>query len=273
MKFLIDNYTTNNSTEALYLFHAINAMEEHSALMSNNNSLYDLFDKFKPNVYVTHANMLTKAYNQYIKENPSTNIKLALSVYGFDQSNLSELENLLLENKIDCHLLFSSDDLICKKYNFLRLQQAADINLNANSLKYNIPKAFVVTKKEHILQHDGSYHILSTNKNLTNLIDIVLPEINLATIYHNYNEIIFTNIETSIPQGFFNALLLSNRVYYTANNPDIDNLFDKIFKCGNRLNYLNKDKLDNFDDIKTLVKEKHLPINRAKSFLSQFSGK
>jgi hypothetical protein len=152
------------------------------------------------------------------------------------------------------------------------MNNAFDNNLrtNKNSLMYKISKAIVVNSEEEITERDGVYHTISNNEKLREKVDIVLPENMMFSLYKNYDEVIFTKIEKLIPQSFFDALHQCNKVYYEYATNEIEESIRKIFKLGgNLLNYNNESKLDNFESIKSTVEEKHMPINRIKTMLSQ----
>ncbi len=86
----------------------------------------------------------------------------------------------------------------------------------------------------------------------------------LASAMSNYNTIVFPNL-TEFQQSFFDALYRSAEVYYTGDSVEIDKESEKIF--GQSLNIKNKSV--DFDAVKKVISEKHLPKNRVKTFLSQ----
>ena len=89
-------------------------------------------------------------------------------------------------------------------------------------------------------------------------------------MYKNYDEVIFEKIENFITQSFFDALHQCNKVYYEYAASEVEESIRKIFKLeGNVLDYNNESRLDNFESIKSIVEEKHKPINRVKTILSQ----
>ena len=155
----------------------------------------------------------------------------------------------------------------------VNIANAHDININenTNSVEYNIDRGIFVNSTDDLKKYSGSYHYISNNQKLKEKIDIVLPTHMLIPLYKNYKEIIFTNIENdNIPQSFFDAIMLCDKVYCENLTKETDEMLKKFFKLGDySFDYNSQSRLENFAQVKAFVKEKHLPINRAKTILSQ----
>lgn len=281
MKFLIDNYAEYNNTQALYFHKHINEYEQHSAhIVSNHNmSLYDLFDTFSPDVYITSAHKLSKDSILYLKENQKDKqIKLAISIQGIKNSDVLSIEEILNKHGVNCSFFFlnsSSKTLpFVKKTNIVRIHDCADLNLELNlDIDFKLDRAFIVDQNTTNKLRSGTYHAISLNPALNGKVDFVLPINLMSAIYKKYDEIIFTDMEDYIPQAFFDAILRGNAVYYQIDNKQhekvVDEMMAKTFNCEDRLNYNSSNRLSTFDDLKALVIEKHSSQNRTKTLLSQ----
>lgn len=271
MKFLVENYATNNSTQALYLAKTINASPEHQASLWNGSaSIYDIMDKEKPDYYITSAHKLSRDFVHYTKNVRS--IGLILSVDGLDQSSISSLEESMYESGIDCAFFFSSDPNIkTKKYRFVQMLNAYDDNLvrNNDGIKYKIDKAVFVNDKEDVKEYEGTYHFISNDTKISDVADITLPENMLFILFKNYDTVIFKNIKNSIPQSFFDAIMQSNKVYYENIDDNTKEMLNKVLQTTGSLDYNDPNKIQDFSEIKKHILNKHTPSNRAKKILSQ----
>lgn len=277
MKFLIDNYSTDQSTQPLYLYKNINANTEHEAFIRMNGevSIYDSFDRIMPDIYITSIHLLTQDAIIYLKENNNVKTKICLCLNGANKEMIEKAEDSFLSNDIPCGFFFGNDASVkLKKIRYLNLQEGADIKNQIDfKLNYSIDRAYIVYSDIKIKNLTGTYHIISTDKKLQNITDFCLPVHIINNVYTKYQEIILTGIEGHIPQCFFDAIARGAKIYYDIEDSQkekyADELFGKVFKIDNKLNYNNKEKLENFDELRKYVLEKHTDENRTKSFLSQ----
>lgn len=273
MKFLVENYASEYSTQALYLAKGLNEQEEHTCVLWNNScSLYDIMDKEKPDYFVTNAFRLSKDFLYYVNNSDfiPRDIKILLNVDDVSQDIIYSIESSFNENNIKCPFFFSfNPNVKTKNVRFLNLNNAYDAYLSQKSnIKYKINKGVVVNSKEEIVNYEGSYHILSQNKEMNGIADIVFPEYQLCSLYHNYDEII-VNIDNRIPQVFFDAIMYGNKVYYKSSNTNIKNDIQKILRTNDVLDYEDDNKITDFTEIKKTVSERHSSYNRIKTLLSQ----
>jgi len=274
MKFLIENYSDYTNTQSLY-FHSVlkNMGYDCNTYNQKNQSIYDALDKNSPNYFITHANLLTNDYVAYVT-NEKSNIKLLLNVTGLTNDQVIDLDKNFDNDKINCPIFFTNIDqkLLPKiKYRrILTINDAADLNLfkTQSKLKYDMPKAFFVLDKL-TYKESSPHHTMTNMVKLKNDVDIFLPETQLSALYTNYSEVIFYGIKSYIPQSFFDAILLGHKVYYiTDNNQPID-FIDTVLKPNSSLNYFDHNKMQDFNDLREYVKEKHSSQNRVKTLLSQ----
>lgn len=271
MKFLVQNYSSEDNTQALYLARGLSEQEGYSGVLWNNScSLYDIMDKEKPDYYITSAFMLSTDFIHYAKNHLIFEMKLLLNVDGVSQDIINNIEISLENNKIKCPFFFSHNKNVkTKNVRFININNAYDAYLSHKSnIKYKIDKAIIASSKNHIQEYEGSYHVLSQNKDMVEVADIVFPESQLCSLYHNYKEII-VNIDDVIPQVFFDALMYGDKVYYKSPNKEIKNDIKKILRTDSILDYEDPNKTNDFSDIKKTVAERHSSRNRVKTLLSQ----
>ena len=275
MKFIIENYSDPTHTQPLYLHDIINKDYDHESIFYDpgRESVYDILDKNNPDYYITDANILTQDFVTYQKnENPK--IKLLLNVSSLSAEEINNLDKSLYSDHINCPLFFSKINQKklpkIKNRRILQLSDAADTNIShiKNHLQYKIPKAFFILNSFKP-KENGPHHIISNIQKLSKDADIILPETKLASLYKNYDEIIFYGIEDYIPQSFFDCLYLGCKVYYISENNEVNNLINILLKPDQSLNYRDKDRMTDFSKLHEYVKEKHCGQNRVKTLLSQ----
>lgn len=283
MKFLVDNYATYGSSQALYLSQHINNNDEHESifLAEQRASLFDTFDKASPDFYITSAEKLSQDAVLYLSENK--NLKLLLSVANVSNREILEIETILLNAGVSCPLFFSNlgdeDMPFTKKIKTIRIMDAYDENFEITEpdIKFNIDKCIIVTGSTEIRNYDSTFHIVSTEKKLAKDVDFCLPINWLSQIVGNYNEIIFNNIDKGLPQIFFQSIALGKRVFYDVKDSDssvkLDKMMDSIFGIGDALNYKNLNKMEDFSELQKIVLEKHSSSRRTNSLLSQIPKK
>lgn len=281
MKFLIDNYSDYNTTQPLYFHQHINEYDEHQCHLKSDNSIsmYDLFDRFEPDVYITSAHKISKDAVMYLKENQKDkDIKLAIYIQNVKNNEVLAIEDLLKKHGVSCSFFFLNCDKkhkpITKNTNVVMIQDGADVNLSLNlDINFNIDRAFIIDKQTQFKSRTGTYHVITTNPELKDLSDFSLPINLLTAMYSKYNEIIFTNLKDHIPQSVFDAITHGNKVYYDIEDKDassqLDEIFDKTFGIGSSMNYKSVKKLEDFSKVKELTVDKHNSRKRTRSLLSQ----
>jgi hypothetical protein len=253
MKFLISNYSTPWITEPFYVNATLNMINETSSILDSNQSLYDAFDSFKPDVFITHAGHISKDLISYLIENKE--IKLLISTTGVGKDDAEKLMKFLESNKIN-YVFFGQNEIASSKVKNILIPAGADIFLNRDSKKYSIEKLIFVDSEDQIKEYGGTYHITSHNTELTNKVDFIMPITMLSNLFSNYNEIVFCGSSYIGTQLSFDAIYSGTKVTFDTNkNEDLEKI-DSIFK---------KQKL------LTSVKAKHTCLNRVKSMLSQVS--
>lgn len=255
MKFLISNYSTPWNTESFYIHESLSRIGEEVSLYNNQNSVYDEFDKFQPDVFITHISFISKDVMHYITKNKKST--LLININNIDTENLQRFSDSLNANQINA-IFFGEHDLDIKNTQFIKIMPSADIYLNSSGNQYNIDKLIFVEREEDIVSLDGTYHYTSCNQNLINKVDFVVPINLLASLFPNYREIIFKGESYIGSQVSFNAIYAGTKVIFDTKNASSLEKIDNIFK-GNKL--------------LSSVKNKHTCLHRTKSLLSKINNK
>lgn len=282
MKFLIENYSNDVSTQPLYFNKHINETQGYKAFIRHNNaSLFDIFDTIKPDVYITSINTLSKDALLYLQENQ--NIKLLISIDGLQEDNFINLDRILQSYNVQCHFFFSSrDKSYSRKHRFVTIRNGADINIKQDlSINYRLNKCIVTQKDnqkvDYKKKYTGAYHVVTSNQSLVATADAYIPITLMPSVYRMYDEILFVDIDSDIPQAFFDALYYGNKVYYDITDENIATRVREAIAniIGNEyiLDYNDTNKTDNFVDIKNVIRDKHTALNRTKTLLSQLPQK
>lgn len=283
MNIVIDNYTTTEDTQALYFHNTLLSLDYKSIMIdSKRESLYDVFDRNNPDIYITHAYRITKDLAHYIVNNNS-NIDVLVNIQGMDKDGILSLSKVFKDNNIASSFFFVNADInnlpAMKDRNIINICSAADINLlnQKNTIKYAVDKAIILTNKDSIKTYDGSYHNISMLESMKDDVDIVLPELMLAPLYSCYKNVIFRSFHGYIPQALFDAIIFGCNVYFDIDDIQssnaMDNLITKILKPEKSLNFNDENKLDDFTKLKDFVMEKHTNKNRIKTLLSNIRTK
>lgn len=278
MNIVIDNYATSEDTQPLYFHNTLLSLGYESLLFdSKKDSIYDIFDKNNPDIYITHGYRITKDLIHYIVNNVC-NTDILINIQGINSNNLLSISELFKNNNINSSFFFLNIDSnnlpTIKDRNIINICSAADINLlsQKNTIKYAVDKAIILTNKDSIKSYDGSYHNISMLESMKDDVDIVLPELMLAPLYSCYKNVIFRDFHGYIPQAFFDAIIFGCNVYFDIDDIQysnaMDNLITKILKPEKSLNFNDENKLDDFTKLKDFVMEKHTNHNRIKTLLS-----
>lgn len=274
MIFLIDNYTTPNNSQPLYLHNALLKHGKSYTFNISNANIFDVYDTVKPNIIITTAERLNSATILYFQENKHLDLSLILNVDNIKLEDITTLIQYLKKNDIKVQYLFTSNYDIpnnISNINIVKIQNAADTNeVIKLDFDFKIPLGIVVDTLPNDMKHTNSFHVISTNPKLQNVVDICLPCISLRSLYDKYDTIILKNI-THISQILFDAVLFGNKVYYDndENSEHIQKNIEKIFKKDFNLNYNSDNRLNDFTELKQVIMEKHTGYNRAKTILSQ----
>ena len=276
MNILIDNYSNYSSTQSLYLHHHISQMPEHNCTFRNTNmSIYDTMDSMNPDIYITSAQLLSKDFILYMKENTDKDIKLLLNIQTVPNKEVVEVEKILIDNNLKDVMFFSNygnEAPITRKIKVLKLLDAADQNYIVNKdLNYTIDKMIIVSSPHQIRKYEGTFHVATNNQEVKQDVDFCLPINLIGGLYNRYEEVIFTDMQNNIPQMFFDALFAGKKTYYDLPGHDwprqVKEMFDEVFGLGDALDYKSTNLLQDFTELQKEVKTKHVSSVRTEELL------
>ena len=259
MKVLISDYTSNESSEPLYLNTVLNTIGCSSSLWSRNISAFDMFDLTKPDLHITHHSMLTKDLATYLKD---AQIDLVINITGLNQQQLSQLEIVLTDYNIKPKFFFINyhHHGLESKTNIVTILHGVDLFLGQSEIQYNIDYGIFINNETQITDFKDSYHYVTNNDKLTNTADIFLPIYRLNNLYCNYNYIVFKYFDNIFPQAFFDAAFYNGNVLFDIHNrTNLDNQLVKLLQLENKCN-INDLNSANIKDI--ILKNTHVLIEQ-----------
>lgn len=280
MKFLIDSYSDPIfSTQSMYLHYHLDDMDEHTSyITSPNMPLYDTLDAFKPDVYITSARTLRWDYIEYCKDN-KPNIKTFINIDDTKAGDIFDVIEEIGSKNIEAKIFGNptKKQRINIKTDVMPMMPAIDLNIDkyfkGNKIKWknkidyllvcdnyhsiNMPKEMLESSSFHVFSQDGNGDLLET-----------IVKYHMEG-FHNYEQIIFTNLQNGLSQLFFEALSSGTPTYYCNAEDNHDEMLSKILKTDQTLNWKDKSRVTDFSSIISHIKEKHTSLNRTKTLLSQ----
>ena len=273
MRILIQNYASPISSEPLCLnqtFSTAEGIESH-LWSPNAMSVFDVFDKFKPDIFICHHLGISNEIISYITEN--NKVKLVVNITNIDEQNLSMLEKILTDNKITCSLMFSNnydfiDQCKPKAFKYEKILPCADIYFAPSDVPdYKLQAGMIASSQSEELtkleERFDSYHKMKIGVEQDDNFDINTNVIMLASLYGKYEEIVICDsVDVAFSQIFFDAFLKSEKVSVKLPK-DQQHFFTKALS-----EIFNEEEGDDMlDKIKNQIKENHTCINRARQLL------
>lgn len=271
MKFLISNYSSNESTEPLYLNTALNLIDCQSTLWPDNVSAYDIFDIVKPDIHITHHKKLTIDILLYMKENKGTD--LVINITGLKQNELSNLEQIAKEYDVTPLMFFSNQHdhgLKSSKTNITTISHGADVFLGMSDKQFDIDYGIFVNDQDQIYPIGETYHYIANKQELQNIADFYVPINNLSNGYINYKHIIIRYFNNIIPQVFFDAAFYNGSVFFDVKDRTVLNTYLK-YVLGDS-NYCDINSIET-GNVRDKILKKHTCLHKTKSLLSQLPCK
>ena len=272
MKILFRNYLGLDSTQSKYLARALASVPNVEVAEFANGSLYDALDQYGPEYVVVHAAGLDSTMMSYLTDDDTPSLKLAICCNGLSTQDIEHVETGLSKaNLLDSVVfLFSTRNpkkLPKSKCNMVALGECADDELVSNTtlaFPHKIDTCVIDSIETSGML--GSWHNVALTNEKREGYDYCLPLFQVTPLLKNYNNVVITTKSTNIPQICFDSLLSGCNVTLRGNNPytqeSLDEVCVRVF--GKKLRHE-----DDQESIKELIKEKHLPRNRAKTFISQ----
>lgn len=191
MRTLVQNYSSEASTEAMYFNQALLEVGLESHLWRNGESAFDIFDNTKPDLFITHFGLLSK---DIVKRLTGSDIKVAINMTGANEDILKQLQNL----PINLALAFQNDKT---SLHLPVISPCADVFMSrrlTDAPDYKIEALFVVEGPEDFKSFEPmmgaseTYHVITPSSNLKEFkgVDAHLPLMALSSIYSKYNSVV-----------------------------------------------------------------------------------
>tara|TARA_R110002020_G_scaffold103752_23_gene243242 strand:- start:20838 stop:21665 length:828 start_codon:yes stop_codon:yes gene_type:complete len=258
MKAILENYSSNLTTEPLYFSECLNRVGSQGMLWNPEEvSIYDAHDVMKPDVVVVTMGKLSLDIFKLLK---SSSTKLVVNVAGSSEKEVDLLCEAIKTNKIDCPFIFSetSPNGTHNGIRRVNILKGADVFLqdqNNTIPDYLIDKAFVVDEDQEMIDFEGSYHVLSQYSEVK--ADIHFPIHSFYALCKNYKEIVIKHRDMVPTQLFFDAHFYGDNV--SLDGPSIS--------LNTKIGSGDKPRSMFGSNAKKEVKAKHLCTHRMARFL------
>jgi len=264
MKVLVQNYSSRNSTEAIYFQQTMKTIGIEAVLWNQNQiSTYDIFDRFKPDVFIAGHNHLTSDIIEYLSHSKTDTV---LNVTGLNESQSNTLNTILIDRKIKVPFVFTNTpdsipEAKLKDFKSHNILPGADLFIpRDNSLDFTLDAIRIYTNKdldysyENNLDWHRTYHM--TGLYQSDKFDFEGNVATLGALYNKYKEIcFFGNPENIFSQLVFDAMFVNDNVRLLSDDQQkMSKIITGIFKTGN---------------IQEQIKPKHTCISRTQRLLSK----
>ena len=284
MNFVVENYSNSTHTQPMYLAHNLKELKHESFLFNRGTiSLFDMFDRSKCDVFITHSSKIGADFFSYHTTRP---VKLLLNIQNTTQDLIDDLEQYILSVGVNAAFFTSchySRLPKTKKIKVSNLAPAADLNLlSQNAVQsYNIPFGiFISDNKLQIPESpdcdylSGAYHTLCNTDDKVG--DISFPEMSLSSLYGNYDTLIFRYCGEYLEQAFLDAIVRGKKVYYHIDNKEekerMAECVNSLLKPTHSLDYTSSDRMTDFSQLKSYIVKNHSGKNRAENIVSLVEG-
>ena len=286
MKLMIQNYSSEETTEPLYINECVNRVDGSSSTIWGDKSVsaYDMFDTVKPDLLLTHYTLLS---NDIVKYLSSSDIELVINITGAEQGHVDTLEEIISTNGIKCPLIFTNkpqglNQIIQRKTKLVSIMHAADPFLKIQKIEspeYSLDAGFFCnyppdSKIKEIAKNYATHHYLSTINHLVKDVDICIPLVHLHGLYGSYGKNIISSGDVGLPQQFFDSILYGNETFFHCRK---DSHEDKMRKALGSLSpdksLLYKDgERPNFNKVRDNVIAKHTAVSRTQRLFGRLSN-
>lgn len=277
MKILFHNYSNKISTEPLYLHYALKQAQVESEIWANSEiSAYDMFDSYKPDVFVTNFQTLDNNTFTYLKKNSGCD--LVLNVTDASQSQLNSIELAVKDSGIKVPFVFTNRKKpnIKTDLKLIDLYPAADIfNTSRNrGQSCGVPDAIISDNfdenVDNYICEKSVFHLLYvTDKHSDANFDMRVNAKTLPQLYGIYERMtLIGDINLCSSQLFFDMILNCNKVQVKCSDQEAFNKFiASIF---------NSDVSPDVDvelEVRNQIKSRHTPVNRAWRLMKYLENK
>ena len=270
MRILIHNYTSIISTEPMYFCKSFEITGHEAHLWSDASiSTFDMFDSFKPDVYLTHFEFLTNDAIKYLSQNKQ--IQLIVNCTGMTTDKLKILESKVEEGGINCPFLFTNAGAVLPYAKpeklkmesilpgldvFLPPQVFPDFKIDLGLVALESSKQIDEYTKGRETHHRLKLtHMSERDKHF----DMPVSILSLRGLYDKYNEVMFaTPMSIVFSQLFYEAAFHADKVSFKVEDeeqPLFDQFLASVFK---------EEETDNLSQtLKSQIKSNHTSISRA----------
>ena len=269
MRILLHNYTSIISTEPMYLARSFELTDHQVHLWNDPNmSAFDMFDSFKPDLFISHFQFVNDDCMKYLSQNK--NIQLVLNCTGATTEQLKVIESNILENNINCPFLFTNAGAVLpypktEKIKMESILPGLDVFLPPEVLpEYKLDLGVVALEPnetiDKVVKDKDTYHVMKlTNSNERDKhFDMPVNILNLRSLYSKYKEVTFaTPMSIIFSQLFYEATFYADKLSFKLQE-DEQPLFDKfltqVFK--------EQQTEDIAEALKSQIKSNHTCISR-----------
>jgi hypothetical protein len=273
MKILIQNYSSEISTEPLYLDKCFNEAGITSAIWNDNQlSAFDALDRYSPDILLFHAaSKYLKDILKYCSQNKK--VSICINITGLNQKDIDQIDSII-NNNINLICYYSNQDESVhpanSKNKVVRLLPAVDLFIKKQTVpEFKIKTAIITLQdinniKEECKKYD-TYHTINLGRKPG--FDINVNILNLVSLYDKYDEIIILDTAQNVfNQLFFESSLYANKTTIKCDNRDLINKnLAKLFSY-------QKEEKDMSLFIKTEIKNKHNCFIRASKLIEEFDN-
>ena len=285
MKLLIQNYSSESTTEPLYINECVNRSEVGTSVIWGDKSVstYDMFDKASPDLFITHYTLVSQDMIKYLS---SSKIDVVLNITGAEQKHVDMIEEVLSTNKIKCPLLFTNkpngvNEILQRKTKLVSIMHGADPflkNQKIDAPNYKIEAGIFCDYPPDKNIRDaadpyGTYHFLSSTTHLVNDVDICLPIVHLNGLYEKYDKFIVSTGDMNIPQHFFDALLYGNQAFLHCRKKTHNDKMREVLSVlspKKSLLYGEENNI-NFNSVRNNIIVKHTAVSRVQRLFGRLS--
>jgi len=257
MNTIIEDYSSQETTEPMYFSECFNRIGLQSALWRRNQvSIFDLYEIMKPELIIANLQSVSLDLFKVLSGKPT---ELVVNISGSSQEEVSGLESAVQSNKINCPLVFSDgiNDVYKTGLNYCPIMKGADIFLQLQNIdgipEYDIDKAFFIDSDQDV-SHEGTYHVISTDQSTKG--DMLLP-INIShQICKKYKNSEFIQSKKRLSQHFFDVNFYGNEVKTMISGEDAEEISSFVKKHFG-------------EDVQQTVKSRHLCTSRVARLLQK----
>ena len=230
MKILIQNYTSMLSTEAMYFAKCLEIAKQDVFLWNDPNmSTFDVFDSFKPEVFITHWQFISNDTIKYLTQDKG--IQLVLNISGITNEQLDSIAEIVKKNEINCPFVFTNAHNVFTKpetsvkdaFTVETILPGADIFLPPSidvgdvELEAGVVATEMSKEIEDYVENKDTYHLLklSTSPEVDKNFDMPVNIMTLIALYGKYKQVAcFTEVNTALTQLFYDATLNSKNIKF-----------------------------------------------------------